>query len=199
MKLPVNRVTGILNGFFNPLLLCAFLPIIEGAPGLDLTSPTGFWGQLIVATVIAEVLSALPLFGKTVGMCLDFFGFERGSASHKIAGTVIGATLLFMVIGVGEIAFRGGFGTIEGRTFFARWAGLVTKGWAFVVIAGVLLDPFTAALGRMAAREEVLVYRMPADGVPGLQSSERLQSCHSVRRHSTATCWSSIIFWILLA
>lgn len=154
MKLPVNRVTGILNGFFNPLLLCAFLPIIEGAPGLDLTSPTGFWGQLIVATVIAEVLSALPLFGKTVGMCLDFFGFERGSASHKIAGTVIGATLLFMVIGFGEIAFRGGFGTIEGRTFFARWAGLVTKGWAFVVIAGVLLDPFTAALGRMAAHEE---------------------------------------------
>lgn len=154
MKLPVNRVTGILNGFFNPLLLCAFLPIIEGAPGLDLTSPTGFWGQLIVATVIAEVLSALPLFGKTVSMCLDFFGFERGSASHKIAGTVIGATLLFMVIGFGEIAFRGGFGTIEGRTFFARWAGLVTKGWAFVVIAGVLLDPFTAALGRMAAREE---------------------------------------------
>ena len=36
MKLPVNRVIGILNGFFNPLLLCAFLPIIEGAPGLDL-------------------------------------------------------------------------------------------------------------------------------------------------------------------
>ena len=59
-----------------------------------------------------------------------------------------------MVIGFGEIAFRGGFGTIEGRTFFARWAGLVTKGWAFVVIAGVLLDPFTAALRRMAAREE---------------------------------------------
>lgn len=42
MKLPVGRVIGILNGFFNPLLLCAFLPIIEGAPGLDLTSPTGF-------------------------------------------------------------------------------------------------------------------------------------------------------------
>lgn len=60
----------------------------------------------------------------------------------------------FMVIGFGEIAFQGGFGTIEGRTFFARWAGLVTKGWAFVVIAGVLLDPFTAALGRMIAREE---------------------------------------------
>lgn len=115
MKLPVRRVIGILNGFFNPLLLCAFLPIIEGAPGLDLTGPTGFWGQLIVATVIAEVLSALPLFGKTVGMCLDFFGFEEGSASHKIAGTVIGATLLFMVIGFGEIAFQGGFGTIEGR------------------------------------------------------------------------------------
>lgn len=128
MKLPVRRVIGILNGFFNPLLLCAFLPIIEGAPGLDLAGPTGFWGQLIVATVIAEVLSALPLFGKTVGMCLDFFGFEQGSASHKIAGTVIGATLLFMVIGFGEIAFQGGFGTIEGRTFFARWAGLVTKG-----------------------------------------------------------------------
>lgn len=106
MKLPVRRVIGILNGFFNPLLLCAFLPIIEGAPGLDLTGPTGFWGQLIVATVIAEVLSALPLFGKTVGMCLDFFGFEQGSASHKIAGTVIGATLLFMVIGFGEIAFQ---------------------------------------------------------------------------------------------
>ena len=42
MKLPVNRVIGILNGFFNPLLLCAFLPIIEGARGLDLTSSTGF-------------------------------------------------------------------------------------------------------------------------------------------------------------
>ncbi|ATP53239.1 hypothetical protein [Collinsella aerofaciens] len=78
MKLPVRRVIGILNGFFNPLLLCAFLPIIEGAPGLDLMGPTGFWGQLIVATVIAEVLSALPLFGKTVGMCLDFFAFEQG-------------------------------------------------------------------------------------------------------------------------
>lgn len=106
MKLPVRRVIGILNGFFNPLLLCAFLPIIEGASGLDLTSLKGFWGQLIVATVIAEVLSALPLFGKTVGMCLDFFGFEEGSASHKIAGTVIGATLLFMVIGFGEIIWR---------------------------------------------------------------------------------------------
>lgn len=47
-----------------------------------------------------------------------------------------------------KIAFQGGFGTIEGRTFFARWAGLVTKGWAFVVIAGVLLDPFTAAFDR---------------------------------------------------
>lgn len=42
MKLPVRRVIDILNGFFNPLLLCAFLPIIEGAPGLDLTSSTGF-------------------------------------------------------------------------------------------------------------------------------------------------------------
>lgn len=30
MKLSVSRVIGILNGFFNPLLLCAFLPIIEG-------------------------------------------------------------------------------------------------------------------------------------------------------------------------
>ena len=56
MKLPVRRVIGILNGFFNPLLLCAFLPIIEGAPGLDLTSPTGFWGQLIVATVITGAI-----------------------------------------------------------------------------------------------------------------------------------------------
>ena len=78
MKLPVNRVIGILNGFFNPLLLCSFLPIIEGAPGLDLTSPTGFWGQLIVATVIAEVLSVIPLFGKTVGMCLTFLVLSRG-------------------------------------------------------------------------------------------------------------------------
>lgn len=46
MKLPANRVIGILNGFFNPLLLCAFLPIIEGASGLDMTSPKGFWGNL---------------------------------------------------------------------------------------------------------------------------------------------------------
>ena len=148
MNLSYSRVVGILNGFFNPLLLCAFLPIIEGASGLDLTSPTGFWGQLLVATVIAEVLSALPAFGKLVGLCLGFFGFEDGSPVSKIAGTVIGATLLFMVIGFGEIVFQGGFGVVGGRTFFARWAGLVTKGWAFVVIAGVLLDPFTALLAR---------------------------------------------------
>ena len=32
MKLPVNRVTGILNGFFNPLLLCAFSPSLKGRP-----------------------------------------------------------------------------------------------------------------------------------------------------------------------
>lgn len=153
MKLPVRRVIGILNGFFNPLLLCAFLPIIEGAPGLDLTGPTGFWGQLIVATVIAEVLSALPLFGKTVGMCLDFLVLSRECITQdRRYGHRCHAP--FMVIGFGEIAFQGGFGTIEGRTFFARWAGLVTKGWAFVVIAGVLLDPFTAALGRMMVREE---------------------------------------------
>lgn len=105
MKLPVRRVIDILNGFFNPLLLCAFLPIIEGAPGLDLTSSTGFLGTAHRGHGDCRGIERASAVWKTVGMCLDFFGFEEGSASHKIAGTVIGATLLFMVIGFGEIAF----------------------------------------------------------------------------------------------
>ncbi|RGX81432.1 hypothetical protein DXA64_02105 [Collinsella sp. OF03-4AA] len=148
MKLPVRRVIGILNGFFNPLLLCAFLPIIEGAPGLDLTSPTGFWGQLIVATVIAEVLSALPMFGKTVGMCLNFFGFEQGSASHEITGTVIGATLLFMAIGFGEIASREDSERLEAvRSSRVGQASSQRDGllWLSLACCSILLQRLSAA------------------------------------------------------
>ncbi len=154
MKLPVRRVIGILNGFFNPLLLCAFLPHHRRGAWLGSDEPHGLLGTTHRGHGNrrgSERTSDVWQNGRYVP---ELFGFEQGSTSHKIAGTVIGATLPFMVIGFGEIAFRGGFGTIEGRTFFARWAGLVTKGWAFVVIAGVLLDPFTAALGRMIAREE---------------------------------------------
>lgn len=152
MNLSAERMVGILNGFINPLMLCAFLPVIEGASTLDLVSPKGFWGQLAVAVVIAEVLSSLPLFGRVVSRCLSFFDFEPGSPGHKIAGTVVGATLLFVVIGFGEIVFQGGVGIVGGRTFFVRWASLITKGWGFVIVSGVLIDPFTSALGHMVAR-----------------------------------------------
>ena len=62
-----TRVAGVVNALVNPLLMCSFLPIIEGKAALDLSSPTGFWGQLALAVVIAEVVSSLPQFGKAVG------------------------------------------------------------------------------------------------------------------------------------
>lgn len=146
-----KRITGAINGFLNPLLLCAFVPIIEGNPVLDFSSPTGFWGQLIVATAIAEVLSSLPVFGRIVGFFTGHFGFDSKSPSGRIAGTVVGATLLFCVIGLGETAFTSGLGMVGERPFFSRWVSLVTRGWAFVVIGGLLLDPIAAGLGRLLA------------------------------------------------
>lgn len=146
-----SRTAGRINAFVNPLLMCLFLPVIEGASALDLSSPTGFWGQLVVATIVAEVVSALPVFGKTVGMCVDFFGFEEGTPAAKIFGTAFGATLLFCLIGLFEIAFQTGFGTVGGKPYFARWANLVVSGWAFVVVGGVIVDPFVLALARVLA------------------------------------------------
>lgn len=39
-----TRVAGIINALVNPLLMCSFLPIIEGKAALDMSSPTGFLG-----------------------------------------------------------------------------------------------------------------------------------------------------------
>lgn len=101
-----TRVAGIINALVNPLLMCSFLPIIEGKAALDMSSPTGFWGQLALAVVIAEAVSSLPQFGRVVGDWVDFFGFKPGGPASKIAGTVFAATLLFLIIGLAEIAFQ---------------------------------------------------------------------------------------------
>lgn len=118
-----------------------------------MVSPTGFWGQLALAIVIAEALSLVPLFGKTVGMCVGFFGFEDETPGARICGTVVGATLLFCIIGLAEIAFQTGIGTIEGVPYFARWAKLVTDGWGFVVVAGLLFGPFADAIAGRVLRD----------------------------------------------
>ena len=95
-----TRVAGIINALMNPLLMCSFLPIIEGKAALDMSSPTGFWGQLALAVVIAEAVSSLPQFGRVVGDWVDFFGFKPGGPASKIAGTVFAGG----VDGAGEIA-----------------------------------------------------------------------------------------------
>mgnify|MGYP006939725204 CR=1 FL=1 len=37
------RIARSINAFVSSLLMCSFLPVIEGASSLDLSSPTGFW------------------------------------------------------------------------------------------------------------------------------------------------------------
>lgn len=95
----------------------------------------------------------MPLFGKTVGACVEFFGFELGTPGARICGTVVGATLLFCLIGLFEIAFQTGFGVVNGMPYFSRWARLVTGGWAFVVVGGLLFDPFAASIAAKVAGE----------------------------------------------
>lgn len=73
MTLKKSTVVTILNGIVNPLLMCSFLPIIEGKAALDFQGVTGFWGQLALAIAIAQIVSFMPPFGKTVGMCVEFF------------------------------------------------------------------------------------------------------------------------------
>lgn len=148
MKLTTERVAGLISGFINPLLMCSFLPIIEGKAALDMASVTGFWGQLALAVVIAEALSSLSIFEKIVGACVGYFGFRDGGAAAKIAGTIFGATLLFMLIGLAEIAFQTGFGAVGETTYFSRWAKLITGGWSFVVVGGLLFDPVAWGLAR---------------------------------------------------
>ena len=113
MTLKKSTVVTILNGIVNPLLMCSFLPIIEGKAALDFQGVTGFWGQLALAIAIAQIVSFMPLFGKTVGMCVEFFGFEPGTPGARVCGTVVGATLLFCLIGLFEIAFQTGFGVVK--------------------------------------------------------------------------------------
>lgn len=148
----VGKVASVLNGILNPLLLCAFLPIIEGRPGLDFSSPTGFWGQLMVAVVIAQVVGALPLFGRAVGAVIGHFGLGERPVG-KAAGVVVAATLLFCIIGLGECILTGGVGEVTGRGLFARWASLVCTGWAFVVVGGLLLDPIAHGFAEVIVRE----------------------------------------------
>ena len=142
----------MLNGLVNPLLMCSFLPIIEGRPALNFEGVTGFWGQLVLAIVIAQIVSFLPLFGKTVGMCVDFFSFESDTPGSRTCGTIVGATFLFCIIGLLEIAFQTGLGTVGDTTYFSRWAKLVTGGWAFVVVGGLLFDPFAHAIAARVTR-----------------------------------------------
>ena len=153
MTLKKSTVVTILNGIVNPLLMCSFLPIIEGKAALNFQGITGFWGQLVLAIVIAQIVSFMPVFGKTIGMCVEFFGFEPDTPGSRICGTVIGATLLFCIIGLFEIAFQSGIGVIDGVPYFSRWARLVTGGWAFVVVGGLLFDPFAAAIAARVAGE----------------------------------------------
>lgn len=125
----------------------------RGKAALDFQGVTGFWGQLALAIAIAQIVSFMPLFGKTVGMCVEFFGFEPGTPGARVCGTVVGATLLFCLIGLFEIAFQTGFGVVNGMPYFSRWARLVTGGWAFVVVGGLLFDPFAAALAAKVTGE----------------------------------------------
>ena len=149
-----TRVAGIINALVNPLLMCSFLPIIEGKAALDMSSPTGFWGQLALAVVIAEAVSSPPQFGRVVGDWVDFFGFKPGGPVSKIAGTVFAATLLFLIIGLAEIAFQTGFGLVDETTYFSRWAKLATGGWAFVVVGGLLFDPVAAKVAHVLVGEK---------------------------------------------
>lgn len=125
----------------------------RGKATLDFQGVTGFWGQLVLAIAIAQIVSFMPPFGKTVGMCVEFFGFEPGTPGARICGTVVGATLLFCLIGLFEIAFQTGFGVVNGMPYFSRWARLVTGGWAFVVVGGLLFDPFAAAIAAKVTGE----------------------------------------------
>ena len=146
MTLKKSTVVRIVNGIVNPLFMCSFLPIIEGKPDLDFQGLTGFWGQLVLAIVIAQLVSFLPLFGKAIETCVEFFGFERDAPGARICGTVVGATLLFCIIGLFEVAFQSGIGVVDGAPFFSRWGRLVAGGWAFVVVVGLLFDPFAAVI-----------------------------------------------------
>lgn len=100
-----TRVAGIINALVNPLLMCSFLPITK-AKRTRYVESYRFLGQLALAVVIAEAVSSLPQFGRVVGDWVDFFGFKPGGPASKIAGTVFAATLLFLIIGLAEIAFQ---------------------------------------------------------------------------------------------
>ena len=90
-----TRVAGIINALVNPLLMCSFFPIIEGKAALDLSSPTGFWGQLALAVVIAEVVSSLPQFGKAVGAGLISSDSNRAARGKDCRYGVCRHTALF--------------------------------------------------------------------------------------------------------
>lgn len=99
-------------------------------------------------------MSSLPQFGRVVGGWVDFFGFKPGGPASKIAGTVFAATLLFLIIGLAEIAFQTGFGLVGETTYFSRWVKLATGGWAFVVVGGLLFDPVAAKVAHVLVGEK---------------------------------------------
>lgn len=74
-------------------------------------------GQLVLAIVIAEVVSFMPAFERVVGMCVGFFRFKPDTPAARICGTMVGATLPFCLVGLFEIAFQAGFGVMAVRTY----------------------------------------------------------------------------------
>ena len=157
-----EKMAGVINGLLNPLLLCAFLPILEGKPGIDFSSVQGFCGQLVVAVVLAEVIGSLPIFERSIHAAVAHFGLDEKPAG-KLLGVVVGATLLFGIIGLGECVLTGGVGDVEGRGLFVRWASLMCTGWGFVVVSGLLIDPIACRLARaiVARAPRTLVFWLP--------------------------------------
>ena len=124
MTLKKSTAVTILNGIVNPLFMCSFLSIVEGKPGLDFQGLTGFWGQLILAIGIAQFVGFLPLFGKAIETCVEFFGFDRNTPGARICGTVVGATLLFCIIGLSTVCrfSRAGFASWWADGPLSLWA-----------------------------------------------------------------------------
>ena len=152
MKLTERKLASLWNAVLNPLLLCMFLPILEGKPALSFEGVTGFWGQLALAMAIALVLSQLPAFGHLVEFCSESLGAKPGTMGAKLLETIFGATALFSIIALGETALVSGVGPVGDTTFISRWQKLLLTGWPLVVCGGVLLEPVSLALGRACAR-----------------------------------------------
>lgn len=133
----------------NPLMLCLFLPLLQGEPCVDFQGPFGFWGQFALALVIAQAVSLVPAFGKGCNAAVRCFRLEEGTPGAIAVGTVFGATILFLLIGLGEVILTTGVGVVDGSDLFGRWGSLICGGWLFVVICGLLLVPVVEGLTKV--------------------------------------------------